>query len=167
MPTVTRQIANPEEFQSIGNFVVECIGRILKKGGSAYITVSDEAPEPTRDNIDNACVHAKLMDIWKQAELSGIKACNYDFDTFKAIMISWFMHELKQMGEEIPEKYKTKSTICPVTGELISVRASTTKYSKKFIAQFKHFLDSTGIELNVVFSDPKLKQYDDFNKSSR
>jgi len=122
---------------------------------------------PSRNTLTNKKLHALMGDIRAQAaiELSGatIPLQCYDPDVCKAFLVRWFDIELAEMGE--PLRKAGKKVVCPLTGEAVYVRPSTTEFSQKEAGLFVEWLYAFGVERGVKFKDPALEVYAEYKEA--
>ena len=152
MTTVKRKFSNLKGMADHMPFIVDCAGKIVETGRTAFVTISDEEP---RDDNDNRKFHAIIGDIAKAELFEG-----RPLEVVKASLVLAFVRELESMGEKIPKYMKIERAVCQLTQELISIRPSTTKFSKKWAREFCQYLWATGSELGVAWSDPASKEYE-------
>ena len=162
MASDTKQVIFFSQIDKAIDWVDRCCTKIINNGLPAYLSVSDMPPEEARDKRDNDKFHAIMHDIWKQAIIMQGRS----FEACKASLVLAFCRELEEMGEELPKYMRIERTICPFTKELVSIRPSTTKFSKKWAQQFCQWLWATGSEIGVKWSDPASKEYEQMMSKS-
>lgn len=59
-------------------------------------------------------------------------------------------------------RHGSRMVIDPFTGEQITIRASTVKFSKEETINFTEWLYSTGLDGNVRWSEKALKEYEQY-----
>lgn len=165
MASQTKQLNLYSQIDDAITWIDFCCTKILKTGIPAYITVSNEPPEPVRSSNENRKFHTIMNDIWMQGVVE------FDGDTYvlkeeytdtqcKTFLLIWFINTLEEMGEKIPEYAKIEPMICIRTKQVYNQRGSTTKYSDKFCRLLCQFLWSTGAEIGVKFTDPATREYE-------
>lgn len=96
--------------------------------------------------------HAMISDIAKQVSFFGKKY--YSAEVWKALLIEQFAQDRAAMGEPLSQPAQT---ITSLDGQrLITVRPSSTQFSKKEASDFVEFLYSQGAEMGVAWSDPEI-----------
>lgn len=144
-------------------------GMICKGLEAGPVAVTLGRPERLRDSIDNAKFHAIIGDVHKQAVISmpgrRVVMADYDIEVAKTLLVMWYANERELNGD--PLKKPPRTVICPVTGERIKIRPTTTKWSKDDAAQFVHFLHALGSECGVVWGDPALKEYQQYREAKK
>jgi hypothetical protein len=111
--------------------------------------------------------HAQIGDIFEQATIKQlgrrIVMREYGYDKCKAMLFVWFANECDLNGEPLkrPPSYFT----CPLTGQQITERSSTTEMGVAEAANFIEFLNSIGADCGVIWSDAKLKKYDEYKEA--
>lgn len=162
----TKIATDDTHIEPMARWVANCIDRGLP-GGAVEVSVG--RPEQRRDRNDNAHFHALIGDIHKQAIISmpgkRVVMVDYDIEVAKTLLVSWYANERELNGEPLSKPPRTIT--CPVTGERIKVRPSTTKWSKADARQFVQFLHAMGSECGVVFSEPALKEYDQYKEAAQ
>ena len=137
--------------------VLGMAGRMASKGLEAG-PVELVLRRPGRVLSQNAKFHAMITDIHRQA-FRG-----YSFDGVKAVLVNQFAQEMEEQGTPLAKPgervwdWKTK--------EPVYVRPTTTKFRRAEAAAFIEFLYSTGVELDVAWSEPALKVYDEYREAA-
>ena len=138
---------------------------ILEAGKIPYIQIGVYDPQ---SEMQKRKYHAQIGDIYEQAELKQlgrrIVMKEYGYEKSKAMLFVWYAKECELNGEPLkrPPSYFT----CPLTGQQITERSSTTDMSIEEAAGFIEFLNSIGSYCGVIWSDPKLKQYDNYKEAN-
>lgn len=124
----------------------------LEKGAEkAIITVSRES----RSSAQNRKFHAMINDIAKTVELDS----SYSLEAWKALLIDSFEQDLKSQGIRLP---KPSQTVISLDGErAVTIRPSSTSFSKPVAANFIEFLYWFGQEHGATFSDESLEYYEE------
>lgn len=152
-------------------WIDKCCTSIIGNGIHAYVTISDVEPDTIRDNNDNRKFHAIMHDIWTQGvyEFSGMTLSmrSKSFEECKALLVTWFVYELEHEDRTLPKYLEIKRVVCPRTNQVISIRPSTTKFSKKISAEFCQFLWATGCDGGVKFTDPATREYEEMINSGQ
>lgn len=160
-PVKTKEQINPALNYADGE-----VFRILESGKLPYIQVGIFDPQ---SELQKRKYHAQIGDIYDQATIKQlgrrIVMKEYGYDKCKAMLFVWFANECELNGEPLkkPPKYFT----CPLTGQQITERSSTTDMSITESANFIEFLNSIGADCGVVWSDPKLRQYDNYREAQQ
>lgn len=138
----------------------------LMQGFADGKAVQVDQRRKSRNNLTNRKIHALMGDIRKQAviELDGdrIPLSCYEPDVCKAFLVRWFDLELVEMGE--PLRKAGKKVVCPLNGEAVYVRPSTTEFSQKEAGKFVEWLYAWGIDRGVKFSDPAMAVYEEYKE---
>lgn len=123
--------------------------------------------ENRRGIASNAKFHAMIGDLNKQAVITmpgkRVALSQYDAETCKALLVIWFAKERELNGEPLRKPPRTE--IDPMTGERISIRPSTTQWGVKDTSDFIEFLYSLGAASGVIWSEPALKEYQDYKEA--
>lgn len=141
-----------------------------QKGRSvSVVAITDDEPEfqePKSDQLREK-FHAMIGDIKKTGviQIPGrrIVMNDYDNDQCKALLVMWFTNEVKGTDIEIPNP--PRHFLCPITGENITIRPSTTKWGKKLTCAFVEWLYATGAMANVTWSEPALAAYAEYREA--
>ena len=158
-PVPTKERINPSLNYADGEMV-----RIIELGKIPYIEVGIFDPQKAAQKRK---YHAQIGDIYEQATIKQlgrrIVMKEYGYDKCKAMLFVWYANECELNGEPLknPPRYFT----CPLTGQQITERSSTTDMSVTEAAGFIEFLNAIGADCGVVWSDPKLKQYDNYREA--
>lgn len=140
------------------------------RGRSISVTaITDDEPDFDTDksSTQNARFHAMIGDINKTGVITipgrRIVMSDYDADQCKALLVMWFAAEKEQLGEPLPNP--PRSFIDPISGQSISIRPSTTTWGKKLTCQFVEFLYATGAMSDTKWSEPALKEYEQYREA--
>lgn len=167
MTSVTREVKAYSDIDSTLPWVDKCCTKIIKNGATPYITISDSEFETTRGTVDNSKFHAIMNDIWKQASFSigsnTINMSDYSFPACKAMLVTWFVNELAVIGDDLPKYMIPEKLFDPISDSFITIRPSTTNFSKKISASFCQFLWSTGCDGGVKWTDKATAEYETWN----
>ncbi len=160
-PVKTKEQINPALNYADGEMF-----RILELGKLPFIQVGVFDPQ---SELQKRKYHAQIGDIYDQATIKQL-GCrivmkDYGYDKCKAMLFVWFANECELNGESLkkPPKYFT----CPLTGQQITERSSTTDMSITESANFIEFLNAIGADCGVVWSDPRLMQYDNYREAQK
>lgn len=125
--------------------------------GPVVVTLGRE--QEGRSGSSNAKFHAMITDIHRQC-FRG-----YSFDGVKAVLVNQFALEMEEAGTPLSspgEKvwdWKIK--------EPVYVRPTTTRFKKAEAAAFVEFLYSAGSEMQVQWSEPAMKAYQEYREAVR
>lgn len=157
---VRNKVAQLPEINKALNWLDGCLYKIIQGGKEAYIEVG--IFEDDRSAESNSKFHAMISDIGKTGVIKMIGKriilSDYSTDELKALLVHWFANEMQLNGTPLPKP--PHHMTCPMTGEKISIRPSTTSFSKSVASQFIEFLYATGSQANVTWSEPALKEYE-------
>jgi NinB protein len=116
----------------------------------------------------NSKSHAMFTDIRNQAviKLPGkrIVMSSYSEEAAKALLVMWFANECELNGE--PLQHPPETVLCPMTGQNITIRPSTTKFLKAENINFIEWLYAFGCESGVRWSEPALRQYETYRQAA-
>lgn len=114
----------------------------------------------SRSVAQNRKFHPLIGDIAKQIEIDGRK---YHQKIWKAQLVDEFDQEMRRQGT--PLRHETEVVWSLDRQRLITVRPSTTEFTKKECAMFIEFLYAYGCELGVKFNDQALKVYETYREA--
>lgn len=138
--------------------------KIIEAGKIPYIQIGIYDPQI---EAQKRKYHAQIGDIYEQATIKQlgrrIVMKEYGYAKCKAMLFVWYANECELNGDPLknPPSYFT----CPLTGQQITERSSTTDMTNPEAAGFIEFLNAIGADCGVVWSDPKLKQYDNYREA--
>lgn len=161
MTSIRKKITDKTIINKALNWIDGALCKIIDSGEIPYIEVGviDDRTVP-----QNARYHAMIGDINKQAVIKApgvvVKMSNYHPDACKALLVSWFAREKALMGE--PLRHPGRVIIDPLSGEQIHVRPSTTQFSKAEAGQFIEWLYALGADSGVIWSDPAIREYEQY-----
>ena len=89
----------------------------------------------------------------------------YNNDQCKALLVMWFVNELLEAGEKIPNP--PENFLCPITGENITIRPSTKEWGKKLTSKFVLWLYATGDMAGVTWSEPSIAEYQSYKEAQQ
>lgn len=145
----------------------------IAKGKAVRVqAITDDEPDfdVNKSDVQREKFHAMIGDIQKTGiiQLPGkrIVLSNYSTEKCKALLVMWFVNELEQLNDEklkIPNP--PESFDCPITGQSITIRPSTTKWGKKLTCAFVEFLYATGAIAGVKWSEPALEAYAEYREA--
>ena len=147
---------------------VECLTKLLNMGmtsGGMDVIVKYQEEKITAPQ--NSKSHAMMTDVRKQGiiKMPGrrIVLADYVSEEFKALVVIWFANEMAMYGTPLkkPPRYVT----CPVTGEKITIRPSTTDFELLETKEFIEYLYSLGADSGVEWSEPALKEYENYRQA--
>lgn len=121
-------------------------------GGPITITLG----RPKRSNPQNRKFHALIGDIAKSLDFQGKK---YSTEVWKAWLVDQFEEELKAMGRSLA---KPSQVMPSLDGRrVITIRASTTGFTKGVGSEFIEFLYAWGIAEGVTFSEESIGYHEE------
>jgi hypothetical protein len=159
-----RTIKDKSEINKYFNWADGMICKGLE-GGAVDVTISRH--DPVRNWLQNRKFHAMIADINAMGVVRipsrTIRLKEYDAGQCKALLVIWFCNEKAQAGEELPNP--PRSFECPITGQQISIRPSTTEWGKKLTCEFVEWLYSFGAHYGVTWSEQSIKQYQSYREA--
>lgn len=148
------------------------IRRAISGGEAVKISaITEEDPEfdAAKSDVQREKFHAMIGDINKTGVIvipgRRIVMSEYDADQCKALLVMWFANEKAQMGE--PLKRPPRNFLDPISGQNISVRPSTKEWGKKLTCEFVEFLYMTGSMSNTKWSEPAMKEYQNYREAKQ
>lgn len=133
----------------------EWVGQALE-GGAVEVEIRRES----RTRKQEKHFHALIGDIAKQVQVYGKQ---YTPDVWKALLVDGFEQAKAEMGEPLSKPGRVVPSMDHQ--RLITVRASTTGFTKQEAKDFIEYLYSQGIEMGVKWSDPALRIYEEYRES--
>lgn len=120
---------------------------------------------PRRSLDSNAAFHAVIADIHQQGEVTGpmgeaMPLCDRSFDEVKAALVDAFADEKRSMGE--PLRHPGREAWNWVSKRFVSVRPSTTQFTKAECSEFIEWLQAEGAALDVQWSRKATDVYDEY-----
>lgn len=103
---------------------------------------------PSKSREQEKHYHALIGDISAQIKVMGKK---YSHEVWKALLVDQFSQDKRALGEPLRHDSQTVPAM-DMSGRLVTIRASTTLFSKREGQEFIEFLYSQGIELGVRWS---------------
>jgi len=103
--------------------------------------------------------HAMIADISKQVTFYG--KTKYDADVWKALLVEQFAQDRAEMGE--PLRHPARKITSMDGHRIITVRPSTTQFSKKEARDFVEFLYAQGADMGITWSDPEIASWEALN----
>lgn len=142
----------------------EMAGRGLK-GGEVVAVLT----RPRRTADSNAKLHAMIHDIWQQGEATGpmgdpMPLCERSFDEVKAALVDAFADEKRALGE--PLRHPGAEAWNWISKRFVSVRPSTTQFTKSECSDFIEYLYQAGSEMNVRWSEKAQAVYDEMARAA-
>lgn len=139
--------------------------KILDKGLVARITIEGVDPRTIEQNKKE---HAMIDDIRKQAvfRVPGkvVRMSDYAEDEAKSLLVMWFANEMASCGT--PLKKPPKLVTDPFLGIMYTIRPSTKDDLEiDETSQFIEWLYKTGAETGVKWSEPSLRQYEEYRQA--
>lgn len=123
--------------------------------------------ESDRGSEANKKIHAMYSDLQTQAviKLPGNRVTlkDYDAEALKTLLVLWYARERELMGE--PLRHPGRTIICPITGDKISIRPSTTQFTKKEMSGHIEWLYALGAECGVRWSEKSLECYQEYRQA--
>lgn len=135
------------------------------KGGEVAVVLT----RPRRTADSNAKLHAMIHDIWQQGEATGpmgdpMPLCERSFDEVKAALVDAFADEKRAMGE--PLRHPGAEAWNWISKRFVSVRPSTTQFTKAECSDFIEYLYQCGSEMNVTWSEKAQAVYDEMARAA-
>lgn len=143
----------------------------IRRGSVKLSAITSDEPDFDTDKSagQREKFHAIIGDINKTGVIvipgRRIVMSDYDADQCKALLVMWFAAEKEQLGEPLPKP--PRSFIDPISGQSISIRPSTTTWGKKLTCQFVEFLYMTGAMADVKWSEPAIKEYENYREAQQ
>ena len=128
------------------------------KAGDVVLTLGRESAS----TLQSRCYHAMIGDIATQTDLGGSK---YDFDAWKALLVSKFATEKHQMGEPLRKGNRWIPSLCGT--HMVCIRPSVKEFGKKNGSEFIEFLHVKGSEYGVEFTDKTLAEYEAYREAQK
>lgn len=169
--TIKKRISEHPQIDKMNVLLDGAATKLINAGKCLWVLISDTEPflEEQGTRIQEEKYHAMINDIAKQAVFKTpavtVRMCDYDSAEAKALLVRWFERDCAQMGE--PLRHGSKIVDCPFTGEKITIRASTKDFLKKERCNFVEWLYATGADGNVRWSEPALKQWQEYREASQ
>lgn len=145
----------------------------IAKGKAVRVqAITDDEPDfdAPKSDVQREKFHAMIGDIQKTGviQLPGKRIVfgKYSPEKCKALLVMWFVNEIEQLNDEklkIPNP--PENFDCPITGQTITIRPSTTKWGKKLTCAFVEFLYATGSMAGVRWSEPALEAYAEYREA--
>ena len=147
--TITQQNANAGAMTKLREWIIEAL-----QGGAIHVQLM----RPTRSQEQNKHYHALIGEIAAQVKVFGKK---YAPDVWKAMLVDHFEKEMTEQGRPLRKPSETVPAM-DGSGRLVTIRPSTTKFSKEEGGAFIEFLYSQGVEMGVRWSAnaEQIKQYE-------
>jgi hypothetical protein len=151
------------------------ISRAISGGESVKVSaITDKDPDydAPKSDIQREKFHAMIGDIQKTGIITipgrRIVMANYTPEKCKALLVMWFCNEIKELNDEkIKIPNPPESFDCPLTGETITIRPSTTKWGKKLTCVFVDWLYATGSMAGVRWSEKGLEAYELYREAQQ
>lgn len=112
---------------------------------------------PSRTAVANAKFHVMLEDMRQQ----GWRATGKE--PFKALMVNQFAREMERLGE--PLANPGERVWDWENEEVITVRPSTTQFSRHEAAKFVEYLYAKGVEYGIEWHEPAMSVYNDYREA--
>ena len=123
--------------------------------GPIIVTVSTES----RTQAMNRKFHGMIGDIAKQVK---VFTRSYSVEIWKALLVDRFEQELTDAGNPLS---KPSHVIPNMDGDrMITVRASTTGFTKREASDFIEFIYSEGAAMDVVWGQKSIDTYNETQK---
>lgn len=172
MPSIRKEILDFSDIDKGMAWFDSQATKLLNAGKQPYLVVGyyDESDkEEPKSDIQREKFHAMIGDIQKTGVIvipgRKIVMSNYTADKCKALLVMWFANEMRDIGEPIPNP--PENFECPLTGETITIRPSTTKWGKKITQLFVEFLYATGAMSGTRWSEKALKEYESYKQAQQ
>lgn len=149
--------------------LAEWLRKAIKLGAVKIIAQNESEIEQPKSDNQREKFHAMIGDIQATGVLvipsKRIVFSRYDKEQCKALLVMWFANEKSEMGEPIPNP--PQNFLCPITGENISIRPSTTKWGKRLTCEFVEWLYSIGAMSNTVWSEKAIEAYQSYKEAQQ
>jgi hypothetical protein len=130
-----------------------CIKEMLK-GGVVLLEIGVESKSRQVERK----YHALINDIAKTVRLDQ----QYSTESWKALLVDAFQVELRSQGIEL--RHPGRMEMSFDNQRIVSIRPSTTKFTKKEGSMFIEFLYAWGTERGATFNEKSLAYYDEVMK---
>lgn len=168
MEPIRKRVNQIEQINKALNWLDGAFVKILAAGKVPYVEIGIELDEPKSD-IQREKFHAMIGDIKKTGVIvipgRRIVMNDYDNEQCKALLVMWFVNEVK--GSEITIPNPPRHFKCPITGENITIRPSTIKWGKKLTCAFVEWLYATGAMAGVKWSEKALEAYQSYREAQQ
>jgi len=136
------------------------------------VTDDESDFDPPKSDVQREKFHAMIGDIQKTGVIvmlgRKIVLKNYSPERCKAMLVMWFCNEIKELNDEkIKIPNPPESFDCPITGETITIRPSTTKWGKKLTRVFVEWLYATGSMASVKWGEEALAAYQSYKEAQQ
>lgn len=166
MDPIRKRVSQLDQVNKALNWLDGAFVKILGAGKIPYVEIGIDSGEPKSD-IQREKFHAMIGDIKKTGVIvipgRRIVMNDYDNEQCKALLVMWFTNEVE--GTDIVIPNPPRHFLCPITGENITIRPSTTKWGKKLTCAFVEWLYATGAMAGVKWSEPALKAYAEYREA--
>jgi len=129
--------------------------RALLAEGGVVVTVK---PQTKSRDVEKK-YHAMISDIAKQVTFYG--KTKYSTEVWKAVLVEQFANDRAAIGE--PLRHPASKIMSMDGHRVITVRPSTTQFSKKEASDFVEFLYAQGADMGVKWSDPEIASWEALN----
>jgi len=126
--------------------------RAMLVEGDVSVTVK---PQTKSRDVEKK-YHAMIADIAKQVTFYG--KTKYSAEVWKALLVEQFAQDRADMGE--PLCHQARKITSMDGHRVITVRPSTTQFSKKEASDFVEFLYAHGADTGVTWSDPEIASWE-------
>jgi len=140
------------QIEGFANNITGWLKVALSKGKAVKVlavTDDEEDFDFEKSDIQRKKFHSMIADIQRMGVITipGRKIImrKYNLEQCKALLVMWFVNEINELndpGIKIPNPPEYFD--CPITGQTITIRPSTTKWGKKLTCVFVDFLYATG-----------------------
>lgn len=147
--TITPDNANAGAMTALRGWIVEAL-----QGGAIHVQLL----RPSRSREQEKHYHALIGEIAAQVKVFSKK---YKPETWKALLVDQFEKEMAELGRPLRKPSETVPAM-DGSGRLVTIRPSTTKFSKEEGGAFIEFLYAQGVEMGVIWSAnaEQIKQYE-------
>lgn len=163
------------QIENFGKNIVGWLRSAVAKGKAIKVTaITDDEPDfdKPKSDIQREKFHAMIGDIQKTGVIvmpgRKVVMSHYSLEKCKALLVMWFCNEIKQLNDEkIKIPNPPESFDCPLTGETITIRPSTTRWGKKLTCVFVEWLYATGAMAGVKWSEEALQAYQSYREAQQ
>lgn len=169
--TIKKRISEHPQIDKMNFLLDGAATKLINAGKCLWVLISDTEPflEEPGTRIQEEKYHAMINDIAKQAVFKTpaktVYMKNFSEKQAKALLVTWFEDDCKIIGE--PLRHGSEVVECPFSGRLITIRASTKEMIKKERCNFVEWLYATGADGNVRWSEPAMKQWQEYKEAQQ
>lgn len=129
------------------------------KGSLAGGPVEVVVQRPSKSREVEKKYHAMIRDIQMTVELDGKR---FDFETWKALLVQAFEKDMREQGTPLSHPGRVVPSLDGM--DVVTVRASTTRFRVKEASDFVEWLYAWGTDHEARFSDESLRYYQELSE---